>query len=305
MTVTSQRSVLRDGLRSAAVALLAVVQVVVAALAGTGAIGEPIGVVAKDYGTPLLAADWAFLIWAPIYVGFLGYALYQLLPAQRGREIHRRTGWWLAASAVFIATWILAFGARSILLAELLIVALMVVLAVTFGRLSREPAADVVERVAFRGPIALYTGWVSLAVVLGTAATGVAVGLPGSGALSTVAAVVVLLAVAAIVAWVVLSGTAVIGYVVAVVWALAGVALNDPPAAVVVAGAFAIVVVLHAGEWRDPAWRFVARESPVPPIAIAATLLGLLAGFAMIAEELWRCARRANCASASDLRGTT
>ena len=104
MTVTSQRSVLRDGLRSAAVALLAVVQVVVAALAGTGAIGEPIGVVAKDYGTPLLAADWAFLIWAPIYVGFLGYALYQLLPAQRGREIHRRTGWWLAASAVFNAT---------------------------------------------------------------------------------------------------------------------------------------------------------------------------------------------------------
>jgi translocator protein len=145
---------------------------------------------------------------------------------------------------VFNATWILAFGARSILLAELLIVALMVVLAVTFGRLSREPAADVVERVAFRGPIALYTGWVSLAVALGTAATGVAVGLPGSGALSTVAAVVVLLAVAAIVAWVLLSGTAVIGYVVAVVWALAGVALNDPPAAVVVAGAFAIVVVL-------------------------------------------------------------
>jgi hypothetical protein len=244
MTVTSQRSVLRDRLRSAAVALLAVVQVVVAALAGTGAIGEPIGVVAKDYGTPLLAADWAFLIWAPIYVGFLGYALYQLLPAQRGREIHRRTGWWLAASAVFNTTWILAFGARSILLAELLIVALMVVLAVTFGRLSREPAADVVERVAFRGPIALYTGWVSLAVALGTAATGVAVGLPGSGALATVAAVVVLLAVAAIVAWVLLSGTAVIGYVVAVVWALAGVALNDPPAAVVVAGAFAIVVVL-------------------------------------------------------------
>ena len=243
MTVTSQRSVLRDGLRSAAVALLAVVQVVVAALAGTGAIGEPIGVVAKDYGTPLLAADWAFLIWAPIYVGFLGYALYQLLPAQRGREIHRRTGW---ACRLGRVQRHLDPGLRGPLhlLAELLIVALMVVLAVTFGRLSREPAADVVERVAFRGPIALYTGWVSLAVVLGTAATGVAVGLPGSGALSTVAAVVVLLAVAAIVAWVVLSGTAVIGYVVAVVWALAGVALNDPPAAVVVAGAFAIVVVL-------------------------------------------------------------
>jgi len=244
MTVTSQRSALLDLVRSCLVALLAVLQVVASALAGSGALGESIGVVAKDYRTPLLAADWAFLIWAPIYLGFLGYAVYQLLPAQRGREIHRRTGWWLAASAVFNATWILAFGARAVLLAELLIVALMVVLAVVFGRLSRESAADVAERVAFRGPIALYTGWVSLAVVLGTAATGVSIGLPGSNALAAVAAVVVLLAVTAIVAWVVLSGTAVVCYAAAVVWALAGIALNDPPAAVVVAGAIAIVVVL-------------------------------------------------------------
>ncbi len=160
--------------------------------------------------------------------------------------MHRRTGWWLAASAVFNATWILAFGARWLLLAELSIIGLMVVLAVVFGRLSREPAVDVTERVAFRGPIALYTGWVSLATVLGTAATGVWIGLPGDNALATVAATVVLLAATAIAAWVVLSGTAVICYTAAVVWAVAGIALNDPPAAVVVAGAVAIVVVLAA-----------------------------------------------------------
>ena len=55
---------------------------------------------AREYATPLLAADWTFAIWAPIYVGFLGYATYQLLPGQRGRELHRHTGWWLAASSV-------------------------------------------------------------------------------------------------------------------------------------------------------------------------------------------------------------
>ena len=60
-----------------------------------------------------------------------------------------------------------------ILVAELLLVALLVVLAVVFGRLSREPAADRVERVGVPRPVALYTGWVSMATVLGTAATGV------------------------------------------------------------------------------------------------------------------------------------
>ena len=80
MTVISQRSARLDLVRSGLVALLAVVQIVVSALAGSGALGEPIGVVARDYRTPLLAADWAFVIWAPIYLGFLGYAVYQLLP---------------------------------------------------------------------------------------------------------------------------------------------------------------------------------------------------------------------------------
>ena len=246
MTVVSHRSARLDFVRSGLVALLALVQIIICTLAATTGIGEPVGEVARDYRTPLLAADWTFAIWLPIYVGFLGYAVYQVLPRQRGREIHRRTGWWLAASAVCNPAWILAFGARWMLLAELLIVALMIILAVVFGRLSREPAADRAERIAFRGPIALYTGWVSVAVVLGTAATGVWAGLPGAGALSTVAAVVVLLAVTAVAASVVLAGTAVICYAAAVVWAVIGIALNDPPAAVVVAGAVAIVVVLSA-----------------------------------------------------------
>lgn len=246
MTVTSQRPALADLVRSSVVALLALVQVVAAALGGSGAAGESVGVVANDYGTPLLAAGWTFAIWAPIYLGFLAYAGYQLLPAQRGREIHRRTGWWLAASAVFNAGWILAFGARWLPLAELLIVALLVSLAVVFGRLSREPAADVRERVLLRGPVALYTGWVSVATVLGTAATGVWFGLPGTGPLTTIAAVVVLLAAAAIVTWVIISGTAVVLYAAAVVWALIGIGLNDRPAAVGVAAAAAIVVVVFA-----------------------------------------------------------
>ena len=102
MTVTSQRSASTDIVRSAVVALLAVVQIVVAGLGGSGATGR------ADRGRrPRLPHPAAApragrsRIWAPIYLGFLVYAVYQLLPGQRGREVHRRTGWWLAASAVF------------------------------------------------------------------------------------------------------------------------------------------------------------------------------------------------------------
>jgi translocator protein len=239
MSVLSQRSARVDLVRSATVAVLAVVQVLVSVM-----VGGSVGAVAESLRTPLLAAGWAFTIWAPIYAGFLIYAGYQLLPAQRGREIHRRTGWWTAASGALNALWVLSFSGRVILLAELLLIALLVVLAVVFGRLSREPAADRVERIAFRGPIALYTGWVSMATVLGTAATGVWAGLPGANALAAIAAVVALLAATGIVGWVVLSGTAVVPYAAAVVWALVGIALNAQPAAVVGTCAIAVVIVL-------------------------------------------------------------
>lgn len=262
MPTTTARATTTDRARGAAVLALAVVQLVVAWLGGSGAVGGSVGDVARSYPTPVLPAGWAFVIWGPIYLGFLGYAVYQVLPGQRGRAVHRATGWWLAGSAVLNMAWILLFSAGFVVLAEVLIVALLVVLARVFGRLSRERAADTVERAALRFPVALYTGWVSLAVVPGTAATGVRLGLPGDGALATIAAVLMLLVAAGIAASVITFGTAVVGYGAAGVWALVGIALNDPPAAVGLAAAVAAVVVLFttarrvstSGDPRRAAW---------------------------------------------------
>src|SRR5687768_6560502 len=241
MTVLSPGPTRTDLVRNVVVALLAITQVVVAAVAG-----DAVGAVARQYASPLLAAGWAFVVWLPIYVGFLGYAVFQALPGQRAREVHRNTGWWMAASAVFNIGWVLSFGAGWLPLAQLMIVGLLVSIALVFGRYIRTPAEGMVERVVARGTVALYAGWVCMATPMGTAATGVWVGLPGTGALAAIAAVVVLLAVTAIVSWAVLSGTAVVPFAVGAVWAIVGTALNEPSYGVVVAGAVAIVIVLAA-----------------------------------------------------------
>jgi hypothetical protein len=241
MTVLSPGPTRTDLVRNVVVALLAITQVVVAAVAG-----DAVGALARQYASPLLAAGWAFAVWLPIYVGFLGYAVFQALPGQRAREVHRNTGWWMAASAVFNIGWVLSFGAGWLPLAQLMIIGLLVSITLVFGRYIRTPAEGVAERVVARGTVALYAGWVSMATPMGTAATGVWIGLPGTGALAAIAAVVVLLAVTAIVSWAVLSGTAVVPFAVGAVWAIVGTALNDPPYGVVIAGAVAIVAVLAA-----------------------------------------------------------
>lgn len=239
MTVLTPRPTTLDLVRSVVVALLAVLQVVVSALGG-----RDVGTVARQYDTPLLAAGWAFSIWGLIYLGFLAYAVFALLPAQRGREIHRRCGWWLAASAAANPLWILAFGNNHPLLAQTLLIALTVVLGVVFGRLSREPARSRAERIVFRLPVSIYTGWTSVAVVLGTLATGVWAGIPGDGVLAQVAAIVVLAALIVVVLSVVSSATGMAGFAGAVVWALAGVAANDRPIAVTLVVVIALVAVL-------------------------------------------------------------
>ena len=244
MAVVSPRPVLGDVVRSALVVVFVLAQTIVVGLAVSGVFGGSVLAVAEQYPTPLLPARWAFAIWVPIYVGFLAYATYQALPAERTRPAHRESGRWLALSAAFNAGVVLALGAGWVPLAEVFVIGLMVGLAIVFGRLARTPAEGVVERVVLRGTVALAAGWFSLAVPVATALTGAWIGLPADGALAAIAAVVVLLAVTGIVCWAVLSGTAVVGYAAGAVVAIIGIALNDRSDALVVAGAIAIVAVI-------------------------------------------------------------
>jgi uncharacterized membrane protein len=76
------------------------------------------------------------------------------------------------------------------------------------------------------------------------------VGLPGSTAIASVAAVIVLAAVAAIVCWAILNGTAVVGYAGAVAWALVAIVLNEPPMSVSVAVVIVLIGILAAAVRR-------------------------------------------------------
>lgn len=238
MTVLTPRPTTADLVRGVVLAVLAIVQVLVSALGGSG-----IGEVARSYDSPLLAAGWAFSIWGLIYLGVVVYAVFALLPGQRGREIHRRVGWWLAASAVLNPLWILAFSSRWVVTAELVLIALVAVLAVVYSRMSREVAPGWTERLAFRLPVAIYLGWSSAALVLGLMAAGVAVGLPSAGALAQTAAIVLLVLLTAAVLSVIGSTAGFAGFAAAVVWAYIGIAANDRPVAVAVVAVVAAVLV--------------------------------------------------------------
>lgn len=228
----------------------AVLQIAFGAVGGAGLWGEAVGEVARSYPTLLLPSGVAFGIWSVIYAAFAALAIRQVQSGQRGRDVHRRTGWWLVAAGVLNAAWILLFSQRIIVGAQVVIVALLVCLGVAAVRL-RTPAQGWGDRLLLYLPIAVYLGWVAVASVAGGATTTAAYGAaPTSGA-----AIAALLLTGAAAAVAVLRLPAVVGFAAAVCWALAWIASETDATSVRVAALVAIgavVVTVAVRLWRGP-----------------------------------------------------
>ena len=249
-----------DRTRSIAVAVTAVAQAAV----GLGASlvvdsDSSTAAISADYRSPLTPAGYAFSIWALIYAACLALAVYQALPAQRERDVHRRTGWWLVAAFTASAVWVPIFSTRTLWLAQIVLLVLLGCLVVASRRLSQlGPATEPRERLALRLPVTLYLGWVTLATVAGFGATFRSFGMPRRGGWATLVAVLLLLAATAFAIVVVGRFLAVAGFALAACWALVAVSVGTSSgvvraAAIVAALLVLAVLVLRARNSRQPA----------------------------------------------------
>jgi hypothetical protein len=159
---------------------------VAGAVVGSGFVGgTPIprvagGVLGPD-ATMVAPAGAAFSIWSLIYLGLVAYAVWQALPSQASRPRQRAIGYWMLASLLLNAAWILSVQAGLLAVSVAVIAALLVVLIVTFARLRRDPARTRADAVLLDGTVGLYLGWVMVATVANVAAALTAAGFTGFG----------------------------------------------------------------------------------------------------------------------------
>jgi hypothetical protein len=55
--------------------------------------------------TLIQPSNYAFVVWAPIFLLCLAYAVYQALPVNRERPLLRRAGWLTATAFFFTGMW--------------------------------------------------------------------------------------------------------------------------------------------------------------------------------------------------------
>lgn len=243
---------LSDSWRAAAVALTAVTQVVSAPLTSI-ALGPSSdqGPISDANLSPVTPAGYAFAIWGLIYLASLGLAVYQLLPSQRTRPVHRRTGWWLAGAFLCSTVWVPIFGSRTIWLSQVVILALIGCLSKATVRLTRQGAADsTAERLLLRLPVTLYLGWATLATFAGFGTTFRSLGMPERAGWVTVLSVLLVSLAAVIATAVVARETAAAGFAFTACWALAAVAVATYETPVRVVALLALLPVLLGLVWH-------------------------------------------------------
>lgn len=143
-------------------------------LSNTGTFnGETIKMLSDRYQTLFTPEAYAFSIWGLIYLFLLGFLIYcsTILKKREESEIISLVGIWFSmtclANCFWIFAWLYDFTGLSVILMGLLLFALIQIIRRTHMELTNPPF----RIVAFVWwPFALYSGWVSVALIVNVAA---------------------------------------------------------------------------------------------------------------------------------------
>ncbi|TQO20185.1 TspO/MBR related protein [Rhodoglobus vestalii] len=220
----------RDVVRQITVAASATFALI-GAFVGSGASGgTPVqnaagGALSAD-ATVIAPAGAAFGIWSVIYFGLVAYAVWQMLPKQTSTELHRRIGYWVAASLVLNAAWILSIQFNQLALSVPVIILLLIILIRAFFITIKLPAAGAIDAIVTDGTMGLYLGWVCVATAANITAWLVAIGFTGFGIPEDVWGVIIVAVAAAVGIALAARGRAHFAPALSLSWGLAWVAVG-------------------------------------------------------------------------------
>jgi len=243
----------RDIIRQITVAASAVIALIGSFVGSGAAGGTPIqdaagGALAAN-ATLIAPATPAFGIWTVIYLGLVAYAVWQFMPSQSAAERQRRVGYWVAASLILNAAWILSIQYDLLALSVPIILILLAVLLRVFVDVSSSAPSSWLDSLLTDGSLGLYLGWVAIATAANVTALLVALGFTGFGLAPALWSVIVITLAALAGLALTVYGRGRIAPALSLSWGLAWVALGrlaGEPASMPtgIAAIVAVVVVL-------------------------------------------------------------
>lgn len=249
--------------------LSVIVAITVNSLAATLPLnGQYTGEISDRFKVYFVPAGYVFAIWGLIYLMWIVFAIYQVIPANARKPRFESLGYWFAVSNVFNALWLVCWHYEQFVLSLVVMVALLVTLIVCYIRAGvwHAPAGPI-ERLCVDVMFGSYLGWITVATVANASDVLWFLGWQGWG-ISPQLWTVALLAVASLIGLYMAWEHGDVPFQLVLVWAFNGIANKHlgpgglPDAALVIHGArvaavaaagLAIVALVRRMHWgRKP-----------------------------------------------------
>jgi TspO/MBR family protein len=218
-------------------------------LAATGLLGGlSTEQIATRYPIYFLPANFTFGIWGIIYLSLGAYAVFQALPSQRERPLHRSLGWLVAITGLFNSLWLIAFQNTWFVASMFAMTGLLVTLIVIYRRLDgSRTTGTITDRALVALPFSLYLGWITVATIANAAYVLFDAGWSGFGLVGSAWAIIMLV-VATILTLFILGTRTDVAYLLVVVWAFFGVWVRqaNTPSVAATAGVASILLLAAA-----------------------------------------------------------
>ena len=120
----------------------------------------------KFFGNVLITpANYAFAVWGIIYLGLIGFGIYQVLPAQRNNPLLRQIGYKIAIASLAQIVWVTCFLYRQYALSFVAMLGILLPLISAYLCLPF-PRTTARQKWLIRIPISIYLSWIVLATIL-------------------------------------------------------------------------------------------------------------------------------------------
>jgi hypothetical protein len=173
-------------------------------------------------------AGYVFSIWGFIYLGLLGFVIYQALPVNRDNQRLAKIDGWFSLSNIANAFWLvsfhyLQFGLALALMLVLLLSLIMIFLRLDIGREKVKGASLWLVNV----PFSIYLGWITVATIANATQLLYVIGWNGFG-IAPAIWLVIMLAAAVVISGLMSFKRRNISHALVLIWAFAGIAVKFP-----------------------------------------------------------------------------
>jgi len=205
--------------------------------------GQNTGEISDRFKVFFVPAGYVFAIWGVIYIGWIAFAVYQALPAQKESPRLRKLGYLFALSGLFNAAWLFCWHYNQFALSVLVMLGLLGLLIASYLRLdvARTKVGNA-EKWCVDVPFSVYLGWITVATVANVTDLLYYVNWNGFGISPEIWAVIMLL-VASLVGLMMALTRRDAAYLFVLVWSFAGIAVKQAATPMVAYAAWAATLV--------------------------------------------------------------